>query len=822
MAYSDLQNNQTVSYTNLQSGVAQGAFTAKTSIPTSNEQVTKAEANVYVNINTSLPSYVAKASNRLVTKQDLSGITVASPYIMYGVAATAGYKSIDGGNTFTALSGLPSLFWTAIAGDSTGNYIAAIDFTQNNQIYISTNGGTSFTAVTISFVLAGFYPTGVAMSNDGQYIAVSGLTTLISGNRNALVSVSSNYGSSFSSGYGDSTSYKMYNIPSGKVSVSGNGQYITAVFAYNVDLGFPNVDRPWSFRVYSSNYGASWTKSGGSEFNLFLDIALSYTGQYQFLTSDWMKPGLFGSIGMKAYVSTNYGASFSEQFSNTTAFFLGGRANQGFVSATITDDGKTMVGATDGKAYAFYTTGGLPPTVIASINYGNNFTFTQGFLGTVGIAGGNAITTGVTNNYIAMMLYQTGQFNYSNNGGITFVPKATTDYYWKQIYRKAFVYAAPPPPCLGANWVASGSYYYTCSAGSVTSTIVYIDDRSCSSTYNQYKLNDIIYVTSPANASPSTTQTWVDTEVTRCESCVNQKEQVQTNVCATGYNTTRWVAGGSACSTAADWTLLFGSYTCSGCNKYYDEIDLNTCSATYNQIRISSVLSESNSTYCGGCCGQSTTQVWTATGGNRCQDCVSQIEQQQTNSCASGYNTLRWVSGGSNCSACCGQSTTADWTLLFGSYTCSGCNKYYDEIDLNTCSPTYNEIRISATLAESNSTFCGGNCGQNTSPDWTIAFGSYGCSGCDKYYMEIDLNQYSATYNQTRVSGSLVEANSSYCCTPDPCYQYYVSDYGWVYYTDCLGHFYSQYMNPWDSFCATSVSGGMVYSDGTCGGFSPF
>lgn len=75
MAYSDLQNNQTVSFNNLQSGVAQGAFTAKTTIPSSNRQVTKAEANVYVNINTSLPSYVAKAANRLITKQDLSGIT---------------------------------------------------------------------------------------------------------------------------------------------------------------------------------------------------------------------------------------------------------------------------------------------------------------------------------------------------------------------------------------------------------------------------------------------------------------------------------------------------------------------------------------------------------------------------------------------------------------------------------------------------------------------------------------------------------------------------------------------------------------------------
>lgn len=820
MAYSDLQNNQTVSYTNLQSGVAQGAFTAKTSIPTSNRQVTKAEANTYININTSLPSYVAKASNRLITKQDLSGITVVSPYIMYGVAQLSGYKSIDGGNTFTQLTGLPSFFWNGIAGDSTGTYIAAVAGFENNTIYVSSDGGSSFTARTLSFVVAGFYPFGVSMSANGQYVAVSGLSTTAAGNRNARVVASSDYGSSFSGVYADPTGYELYGAPSAKVAVSGNGQYITAVFAYNVTPGFPNNIRPWSFRIYSSNYGATWTKSGGSEFAGFADIAIDYTGQNQFITSDWHKPGLFGSVGVKAYVSNNYGVSWSEKFSNTTAFFAGGRSHVGFISATITDDGKTMVGATNENDWVFNGEPGLPPLVITSSNYGTNFTLTEGYTGNKGIAGGNAVTTGITNNYIAMMLYGIGQFNYSNNGGIIFIPKATTTYYWNQIYRKAYVYSAPPPPCLGANWVSSGSYYYTCSAGSVTSTIVYIDDRSCSSTYNQYKLNDIIYVTSPANASPSTTQTWVDTEVTRCESCVNQKEQVQTNVCATGYNTTRWVAGGSACSTAADWTLIFFSYTCSGCNKYYNEIDLNTCSATYNQIRISSVLSESNSTYCGGCCGQSTTQVWTATGEGRCLDCVSQIEQQQTNSCASGYTTLRWVSGGSNCSACCGQSTAADWTLLFGSYTCSGCDKYYDEIDLNTCSPTYNEIRISATLAESNSTYCGGTCGQNTSPDWTILFGSYGCSGCDKYYMEIDLNENSATYNQTRVSGSLVEANSSYCCTPPPtCLQYYVTDYGWVYYTDCLGHFYSEYLYPFDTFCATSVSGGMVYTESFCSGY---
>jgi len=369
---------------------------------------------------------------------------------MYGVAQLSGYKSIDGGNTFTQLTGLPSFFWHGIAGDSTGTYIAAVAGFENNTIYVSSDGGSSFTARTLSFVVAGFYPFGVSMSDNGQYIAVSGLSTTSEGNRNARVAISSNYGSSFSV-YADSTGYQLYASPSLKVAVSGNGQYITAIFSYNLQPGSININapRPFSFRVYSSNYGSTWTKSGISEFNGFADIALSYTGQYQFLTSDWHKPGIFGSIGVKAYVSNDYGNSFSEKFSNTTAYYLGGVSHVGFTSATISDDGKTMVGATSEIAWVFYGSPGLAPLVIASSNYGANFTLTEGYTGSLGIAGGNNTTTGVTNNYISMMLYGIGQFNYSNNGGLTFIPKASSVYYWNQIYRKAFVYTVNSNPAYG-------------------------------------------------------------------------------------------------------------------------------------------------------------------------------------------------------------------------------------------------------------------------------------------------------------------------------------------------------------------------------------
>jgi hypothetical protein len=440
MAYNDLQQNQTISFDNLQSGVTQGVFTAKTTIPSSLKQITKTEADTYVNINTSLPTYAAKASNQLVTKEDLSGITSTSPYVMYGVAGTAAYKSTDGGNTFTALSGLTSAYtWTGIAGDSTGTYIAVIANSLNITVYLSSNGGSTFTVKTISGVIPNFYSTGVAMSNNGQYIGIAGLTNVLNagGLKQAIVAGSSDYGVSFSP-YLDSLNVNMYDFPS-KISVSGNGQYMTAVYAYQVDPGFPNTPRPWSFRIFSTNFGVSWTRSGGSEFSRFFDIALDGTGQNQFLTTDWCRPGIAGSQGIKAFVSNDFGVNWTERYSNTVGTFASTR-RVGFTSATISDNGQVMVGATDEvTGTSFYSPSSFSPLVIASFNSGTSFVQSDGYTSNVAIAGGTAVTTGITNNYIAMMLNNIGQFNYSTNGGSSFLVSATTARAWNQIYRKALL-----------------------------------------------------------------------------------------------------------------------------------------------------------------------------------------------------------------------------------------------------------------------------------------------------------------------------------------------------------------------------------------------
>lgn len=76
MSWVGLQNNRAVSLTNLQDAVDEGIFVLKNPIPpASNKCVTKVEADYLVYINTTKPSYDAKASNQLVVKSDLEAQT---------------------------------------------------------------------------------------------------------------------------------------------------------------------------------------------------------------------------------------------------------------------------------------------------------------------------------------------------------------------------------------------------------------------------------------------------------------------------------------------------------------------------------------------------------------------------------------------------------------------------------------------------------------------------------------------------------------------------------------------------------------------------
>lgn len=451
MAYSDLQLNQTVSFNNLQSGVTQGYFVAKTTIPVSAKQITKTEANTYVNINTSLPSYADKASNQLVVRSNLQGATNVFPYTIYALisyGSTGSYtawKSIDGGNNFNQLTGLSSSAnWTEIAGNTAGTHIAVVDKSINNQVYISSNSGATFSAISLNS--ANFYPYGVAMSNNGQYIAVSGFSIVINSVNTgyAKIAVSSDYGASFTTTYVDTTlhpygfeyttdaSFILDNT--GKVSVSGDGTRITAVFGYAEFVGFPyNYTRPNSFTATSNNYGASFSTSGATPFAFFQGIALSGTGQYQFITASWKNKSFVSSSnfeeGVRGYVSSNYGSTLALGFFvNSNAL---GSPNTYFdiPFAGISESGSSMVAVTRAQNY-------LTQAIFPSSNYGASFTARDGEL-PLGLAVSLTPVSGITNSYVTIFDFQS-QFFYSTDGGFTaWFTKATGYAYFKHIYRKA-------------------------------------------------------------------------------------------------------------------------------------------------------------------------------------------------------------------------------------------------------------------------------------------------------------------------------------------------------------------------------------------------
>lgn len=84
MSWAGISSNQCVSRNNLQDAVNNGVFTLKNAIPAGTRQITKAEANNYVQLDTSYAPYAAKAFNQLVVKSNLQGcINLPYSYTLY-------------------------------------------------------------------------------------------------------------------------------------------------------------------------------------------------------------------------------------------------------------------------------------------------------------------------------------------------------------------------------------------------------------------------------------------------------------------------------------------------------------------------------------------------------------------------------------------------------------------------------------------------------------------------------------------------------------------------------------------------------------------
>lgn len=148
MSFASIANNQCVSCNNLQDAVTNGIFYLKATIPSSLKQITKAEAESYVYIN----SVSGKTSGQLVVKSDL----VASAF-------TIGQSALGGIIAYILQSGDPGYSSTV----------------QHGLVAASTDQSTGIRWWNGTLIITGAIGTaiGTGLSNTNTIITVQGATS---------------------------------------------------------------------------------------------------------------------------------------------------------------------------------------------------------------------------------------------------------------------------------------------------------------------------------------------------------------------------------------------------------------------------------------------------------------------------------------------------------------------------------------------------------------------------------------------------------------------------------------------------------------------
>jgi len=324
MSWSSIVDNQTVSYNNLQDAVNTGQLTAKTSIPSSNQQVTKAAADTYVEVNLNYPSYAAKASNQLIVKSNLIDNVIV--FATGQIGSTWGLVFGTNGTTFQLNNqATASVMPNCVAASRNGTYILlgrnGISAPDGDG-WLSQDGGSSFFRLSAyvgnreSIVFA-------VMSQSGQYIVFSRAEDIIVSSGYQRLFTSNNYGTSFSETY--------IAYPFG-IDWWQNGASMSADGSRILIAASQKAGDNLAQRIYSNDYGVTW-----NTFNISISISalasasgMSSSGQYQL--SAW------SSNSSHVYVSNNYGSSWTN-----TGLFPTPLTEAIWVSGCVSSTGQYML-----------------------------------------------------------------------------------------------------------------------------------------------------------------------------------------------------------------------------------------------------------------------------------------------------------------------------------------------------------------------------------------------------------------------------------------------------------------------------------------------
>jgi hypothetical protein len=293
MAWVDLLANQTVSFTNLKDAANTGILVAKTTIPTSNEQITKADADTYVYIDTTFAPYAGKTSNQLVVKNNL-----LSNLVLYSTAQsgfTGLIRSFDEGLTWNEMPLVTGgVVMQSVATSNSGQYVIAgrSANVQPGSGRLSQNSGNTWLDMTaVVPTTLGIHS--CVISGSGQYMVIT-QTGAVSTQQKVFTS--SDYGSSFAVTRPNDGTYPYWQA--GRICMSDSGQYVTIA----VPTEGTGILTYAGLRIRSIDYGATWLSAVnyGNVSGDFGACAMSSTGQYQIL-------GFNGQIS----ISSSFGNTWS-------------------------------------------------------------------------------------------------------------------------------------------------------------------------------------------------------------------------------------------------------------------------------------------------------------------------------------------------------------------------------------------------------------------------------------------------------------------------------------------------------------------------------
>jgi len=433
MGWVDLKSNQTVSFTNLKDAANIGVLYAKQTIPTSDKQVTKADADAYVYIDTTYAPYANKTSDQLVVKNNL-----LSNLVLYSSA----------GNQFTTYVGLiqsldEGLTWNEVPQVTGGISIQSVA-ASNNGVYAiagrsdsvqpgsgrltESSGNTWLDMTAVVPTTLGIHS--CVISGSGQYMVITQTGSTTSDQK---VFTSSDYGSSFGVTRSNDGTYPYWSA--GRICMSDSGQYVT-IAVPTLYVGGATYS---GLRIRSTDYGATWLSAVnyGDVSGNYGACAMSSTGQYQIL-------GFNGQI------------SISSSFGNTWSFI---NPTGTWQSMDVSESGQYMLAmTTDSILYR-------------SENFGQTWTLVSTYAAT-------GVVKFASNERTAFMAISNEHFYRSNDYGATFELRNSDNYDWNNILA-----VASRVPLSGAVTYSTNSGLYPVNGSVLTTAVITITNGLNSNIY---------------------------------------------------------------------------------------------------------------------------------------------------------------------------------------------------------------------------------------------------------------------------------------------------------------------------------------------------